>query len=278
MKRSEVDDISSFRKKYLGEFIEDKFKKYIHKNPESVLVAKGISEKEEILGYAFSYLWRSDTGIIHHVLSCSDSKANIEHELLDHIHEIFRKRKLTKAYAWARDEQKSLIKKLYAMDYNLECEMVVFENDIHDYAFDNIGGNKNIEIMEFQEKYLDDIIGIEEKCFKPSWHQKKEDFLRYAKKPTSKFSVAVIQDKAVGYLQITASNNLGYLGRVAVSPSYQRNGIGTRFTHYAMKWFEEHKVKNIRLRSPLTDLPAHNLYKKFGFSEIGKEYEFVKEF
>jgi ribosomal protein S18 acetylase RimI-like enzyme len=278
MKKSEVNAISSFRKKYLGEFIEDKFKKYIHKNPNSILVAQDDSEKSDILGYAFSYLWRSETGIIHHLLTTSESKSKIEDELLESLHGLFRQIKLTKAYAWARAEQKTLIKKFYAMDYNLECEMLVFENNMQDNDFNDAKGNKNIEIREFQGKYLDDIIGIEEKCFKPSWHQKKEDFIRYAKKSNSKFSIAVIHDEAVGYLQITASDNLGYLGRVAVSPAYQRNGIGTQFTHDAMKWFEEHNVKNIRLRSPLTDHPAHNLYKKFGFSEIGKEYEFVKQF
>ena len=278
MKKSEVDEISSFRKKYLGEFVEDKFKKYIRKNPDSVLVAQDESGKSNIIGYAFSYLWGPDTGIIHHVLATSESKEKIEHELLRSIHEFFRQSELIKVYAWAKDEQTSLIKKLYAMDYNLECEMLVFENNMQKSDFVTVEDGLDIEIREFEKKYLDDVIKIEAKCFKPSWHQKKEDFLKQANKPLSLFSVAVSQEKAVGYLQITAFDNLGYLGRVAVSPGYQGNGIGTKFTLKAMKWFEKNNVKNVRLRSPLADLPAHNLYRKFGFSEIGTEYEFVKRF
>jgi ribosomal protein S18 acetylase RimI-like enzyme len=119
---------------------------------------------------------------------------------------------------------------------------------------------------------------IEKKCFKPSWHQNKDDFLRYSKRPNSRFSVAMDNDKAIAYLQVAASGKLGYLGRVAVHPNHQRKGIATTLMTEAMKWFGDNNATLIKLRSPQTDIPAHNLYRNFGFSQIGKEYEFLKQF
>lgn len=277
MEPTEIEDISSFRRTHLGDFIENKFKSYIRKNPSSVIIANSDDEKK-ILGYAFAYLWRSDTGIIHHVLSSPESKSLVEKELLNYIEERFLKRNLNKAYAWAREDQKDLIKNLYSMNYTLDCEMLVFEvNDIS--SLPQISdGNNEITVSEFSKKYLEDVIEIEKKCFKPSWHQNEDDFLRYAKRKSSRFSVATDEDRAVAYLQVAASKNLGYLGRVAVLPGYQRKGIGTRLMNEAMEWFEKNNVKKIKLRSPQSDFPAHNLYKNFGFSEIGREYEFAKQF
>lgn len=278
MKKSEIDTITSFRRKYLGEFIEEKFKKYVLKNPSSVLIADEGPNTDNILGYAFAYLWRSDTGIIHHLLSTPESKDMVESKLLEHLQHIFKHRKLNTAYAWATENQKSLIKNLLGLDYNLECEMLVFENKEKEFPSKTSQGNMTIDILDFNDKYLDDVMKIETLCFKPSWHQREEEFLKYAKRPNTWFSVAVDKGKAVGYLQAAASHNLGYLGRVAVLPEYQRKGIGTRFTYEAMKWFEKNNAGSVKLRSPQTDIPAHNLYKKFGFSKTGKEFEFVRKF
>ena len=86
------------------------------------------------------------------------------------------------------------------------------------------------------------------------------------------------EDRAIAYVQVAASGNLGYLGRVAVHPGYQRKGIGTRLMTEAMKWFAQNNAHRIKLRSPQSDVPAHILYKNFGFFQIGKEYEFLKQF
>jgi ribosomal-protein-alanine N-acetyltransferase len=277
MRPSEVEDISSFRRTYLGEFIEQKFKNYIKKNPDTVIVANS-DDDGKILGYAFAYLWRTDTGIIHHVLSSPENKSSVEKELVKHIDNRFLRRKLNKAYAWAKEDQEDLIKNLYSMNYTLDCEMLVFENKDLEPDSRAKTGNKDVLIADFKEDHLEDVIEIEKKCFKPSWHQVKEDFIRYSKRQNSRFSVAVDNDRTVAYLQVAASGKLGYLGRVAVHPGYQRKGIGTRLMNEAMGWFEENKARKVKLRSPQSDIPAHILYKNFGFSEIGKEYEFAKQF
>ena len=278
MKRSEVDDISSFRRTHLGDFIENKFKNYIRKNPGSVFVANPDTHEKELLGYAFAYLWRNNTGIIHHILCAKDSKDAVEAELLSHLEKRFLERKLNKVYAWAREDQENLIKNLYSLDYNLDCEMLGFENNAPDQLSQELKVNEEIEVKDFTQEHLEDVIAIETKCFKPSWHQSKEDFLKYAKRKNSWFTVAMEKGSVVGYLQITCSGKLGFLGRIAVIPVYQRKGIGTRLMNEAMKWFKTNYATCVKLRSPQTDIPAHNLYKRFVFSEKGREYEFVKRF
>jgi ribosomal protein S18 acetylase RimI-like enzyme len=278
MKKKEVDIISSMRREYLGEFIEDRFRNYIKKNPGTVVVACQQGKEENVLGYAFSYLWRKSTGIIHHIIVPEDPDETVEKELIDHLEKLFTQRDLSKAYAWAKQEQSSLIKYLYGLNYNLDCEMLVFKKDNIGSSPKTHKGNTEIAMEKFNEKYLQDLMRIEDKCFKPSWHQTEDDFLRYAKRANTIFLVAVDSGSAVGYLQTAASKGLGYIGRVAVLPEYQRMGIGTRFTSEALLWCGKMGAERIKLRSPLTDIPAHNLYEKFGFSEVGREYEFVKSF
>jgi ribosomal protein S18 acetylase RimI-like enzyme len=277
MKPNEVENISSFRRTHLGDFIENKFKNYIRKNPDTVIVASSDDDKF-LLGYAFAYLWRSDTGIIHHVLCSPEVKSPVEKELLTHIDNRFSKRRLNKAYAWAKEDQEDLIKNLYSMNYTLDCEMLVFENNDITSDPNELEGNQKITISDFKENNIHDVMDIEKKCFKPSWHQNRDDFLKYSKRQNCQFSVAKDNEKAVAYLQVAASGKLGYLGRVAVHPNYQRRGIATRLMKEAMNWFSDNNATMVKLRSPQSDIPAHILYKNFGFSQIGKEYEFLKQF
>ena len=60
-------------------------------------------------------------------------------------------------------------------------------------------------------------------------------------------------------------------------PEFQGNKIGTRLLSEAMKWFADQGVRKIKLRSPIDYTNAHNLYRKFGFAQIGKEFDYFKK-
>ncbi|UCE37212.1 MAG: GNAT family N-acetyltransferase [Thermoplasmata archaeon] len=277
MKDTEIEAILSLRRKLFGDFFENRFRNYIKKNPGSILVADSDNKENKILGYAFAYPWRSSEGVVHHLYSSDDHQNEIECELLNRLEQNFLKKELRGMRIMVREDQRSLIRNLNALDFKLETELVTFENDDLT-AMDILDlGNKKVELKDFENQFIDDIIEVETKCFKPSWHQSKEDFLSFGKRQNVWFKVAFVQDDMVGYLQIMASGGLGHLGRVAVLPEYQRNGIGTRIVSEAMKWFNLKEVKKIKLRSPLDNSPAHSLYRKFGFREIGKEFDFYKK-
>lgn len=276
LKESEVETILSLRRKFFGEFFEERFRNYVKKNPGSIIIADNGEDDSEILGYAFAYPWQYDTGVVHHIFAAPDYKNVVQNRLLNHLENYFAEKGIKKIRVWAREEQKNLIKLLYTFGYELDTELLVFENDGLEAISMADEGNKSIEVRDFEGGFIENIMEIEAKCFKPSWHQRKEDFFAYAKRPDSWFCVALDLGKAVGYLQVSASGDLGYYGRVAVLPRYQRKGIGTRLSAMAIKWFKAKGTKKIKLRSPIANTPAHKLYRKFGFREVGKEYDFVK--
>lgn len=273
---SEADTVCTLRRNFFGDFFENRFKTFIQKNPNSIFIADFGRQNEDILGYAFAYPWKTGTGVVHHIFVYPEYQEEVENTLLSNIEGYFSKGNLNKIRILAREDQNSLIKLLYKLGYELDTELFVFENNkIEDMQILD-DGNQDISIRNFNEKYMDDILEIEKRCFKPAWHVSRGEFLRYAARSDSWFCVALDKEKAVGYLQVSASCDLGYLGRVAVLPQYQRKGIGTRLSAEAIKWFKKKETKKIKLRSPLANIPAHNLYKKFGFIGVGKEYDFIK--
>ena len=273
---SEVDNILTLRRNFFGDFFESRFRSFIQKNPNFIFIADSGEGNGKILGYAFAYPWKTGTGVVHHIFVYPEHQGKVENHLLNNIEQYFSNGNLNKIRVWAREDQNSLIKLLYELGYELDTELFVFENNkIKDTQILD-EGNQDVRILDFNEKYMDDILEIEKRCFKPAWHVSRGEFLRYATRYDSWFCIALDKDKAVGYLQISASYDLGYLGRVAVLPQYQRKGIGTRLSAEAIKWFKKKETKKVKLRSPLANIPAHNLYKKFGFIEVGKEYDFLK--
>lgn len=277
IKESEVEQIIDLRKNFFGDFFESRFRNYIKNNPWSINIAESRDKKEMILGYAFAYPWKAKEGVVHHMYSFGEIRREVEMALLTHLNEQFEKKNLNCMRIWIKEDQFSLKEVLLELGFKLETELMAFEKSDFGLWETPDFGNRDVQIRDFNEKYIDDILKIEISCFKPSWHQEKEDFLSHGKKKNVWFCVALDHDHAVGYLQVAASDGLGQLGRVAVLPEYRGRKVGTRLIAEAMKWFGHNGVKKVKLRSPIDYTNAHNLYRKFGFVEIEKEFDYFKK-
>jgi ribosomal-protein-alanine N-acetyltransferase len=277
IKAIEVEEVVSLRRKFFGDFFENRFRNYIKKNPWSINIAETERESGEILGYAFAYPWKAKEGVIHHICSLQENQKDIERALITHLEDQFLKNELKSIRIWISEEQFSLKDVLSESGFQLDTELVAFENAHLDSMDTHEQGNQEIQVLDFNDKFIDDILKIEVNCFKSSWHQTKEDFLSHGRKKNVWFCIALNHDHAIGYLQVTASEGLGQLGRVAVLPEFQGNKIGTRLIAEAMKWFNTQGVKKIKLRSPIDYTNAHNLYRKFGFAQKGKEFDYFKK-
>lgn len=277
IKATEVEEVVGLRKESFGDFFENRFRNYIKKNPWSITIAENDVMSGVISGYAFAYPWKAKEGVIHHICSLREDQKDIERTLITHLEDQFIKKELKSIRIWISEDQFSLRNVLSESGFKLDTELVAFENMHFDFPGDFDLGNQEIQILDFNEKYIDDILKIEVNCFKPSWHQEKEDFLSHGRKKNVWFCVALDHDQVVGYLQVTASEGLGQLGRVAVLPEFQGKKIGTRLLAEAMKWFSDQGVMKIKLRSPIDYTNAHNLYRKFGFAQKGKEFDYFKK-
>jgi ribosomal-protein-alanine N-acetyltransferase len=277
IKATEVEEVVDLRRKSFGDFFENRFRNYIKRNPWSINIAEKKAMGGKISGYAFAYPWKAKEGVIHHLISLQTDQKDVEQALIIHLEDQFEKKKLGNIRIWISEDQLSLKDVLSEAGFELDTELVAFENADFNFPGNFDMGNQEVQIVDFNDEFIDDILKIEEKCFMPSWHQTKEDFLSHGKKKNVWFCVAIDQNKAVGYLQVTASEGLGQLGRVAVLPEFQKKKIGTRLLAEAMRWFSDQGAMKIKLRSPIDYTNAHNLYKKFGFTQKGKEFDFFKK-
>ena len=71
-----------------------------------------------------------------------------------------------------------------------------------------------------------------------------------------------------GYVLVGASDNRGYIQRLAVHPEHQRTGIASTLLSTALAWLRTHNCEETVVNTEFTNAPALGLYRKFGFIEL----------
>lgn len=120
-----------------------------------------------------------------------------------------------------------------------------------------------MQIVPFEEKYLDDVFKIEKTCFSNPWS--KEDLKNQIKNETSHFLVADVDGRAVGYMGLQIFSGEGYVTNVAVLPQFRSRGIAQALISEQMK----NDMEFITLEVRESNIPAISLYKKMGFENMG---------
>lgn len=120
-----------------------------------------------------------------------------------------------------------------------------------------------MQIVPFEEKYLDDVFKIEKTCFSNPWS--REDLKNQIKNETSHFLVADVDGRAVGYMGLQIFSGEGYVTNVAVLPQFRGRGIAQVLISEQMK----NDMEFITLEVRESNIPAISLYKKMGFENMG---------
>ncbi|MDI6839569.1 MAG: ribosomal protein S18-alanine N-acetyltransferase [bacterium] len=113
---------------------------------------------------------------------------------------------------------------------------------------------------------------IENECFKIPWPMSA--FLQVL---TMKDTLSVVWDESgdiIGYGMVIQLKSSVHIVNLAVKPSYRRKGIGSRILLNFIRYGEELGKKVATLEVRTSNLPAINLYRKFGFKkvEVKKSY------
>jgi ribosomal-protein-alanine N-acetyltransferase len=84
-----------------------------------------------------------------------------------------------------------------------------------------------------------------------------------------------LDGEVVGYLSVQRfGEDEGHIGRIGVTPSHQRKGLGTLLMKQAMEWFSEKAIKAVHLYTQDFNVPAQTLYKKFDFEVSGMTWHY----
>ncbi len=120
-----------------------------------------------------------------------------------------------------------------------------------------------INIKKLSPEHIDGVVAVENTCFCSPWS--RQDLEKQLELETSHFSVAVIDDKVVGYMGLQIFSGGGYVTNIAVLPEYRRQGIARMLINEQMK----NDMDFITLEVRESNIPAIKLYTEAGFKNAG---------
>ena len=123
-----------------------------------------------------------------------------------------------------------------------------------------------MEIVKAAEKHIDEIVEIEKAEFSLPWS--KKSFLSELEDENVIFLAAEDGERTVGFGILHYYNDEGEIYNIAVSSDYRRQGIGDMLLSELLKMAGDLGVNTVFLDVRESNLPARNLYKKYGFYDI----------
>lgn len=93
--------------------------------------------------------------------------------------------------------------------------------------------------------------------------------LREALRATTMSEIFVVRRQEIeGFILVGASDNRGYIQRLAVHPRHQRSGIAATLLSTALAWLRTRHCEETIVNTEFTNNAALGLYRKFGFTEL----------
>src|SRR6266571_2778423 len=141
------------------------------------------------------------------------------------------------------------------------------------YSYDKVdytiptSGNSRVQLRPVERHDIPTLLAIEEACFEDLWRYDAVSFADIAATHPY-FVVAELNGKVVGYQFNALEGEHGYLVRIAVHPSVNSRGIGTRLMVEAIRFFQKERVLRIMLNTQDDNIHAHRLYEWFGFMRV----------
>ena len=112
------------------------------------------------------------------------------------------------------------------------------------------------------------VMQIELATFTMPWSE--ATFRGLLRRTDSDLYVAEVGDAIAGYSVFWAVMDQGELGNVAVAEEFRGRGIGHKLIETVLDRAAERGVREVFLEVRKSNASAQNLYKAFGFSEVGK--------
>ena len=126
----------------------------------------------------------------------------------------------------------------------------------------------NFSIINAGAEHLEQIERLEDECFSLPWTR---DFI-LSQLPDERhiFLVAVSGGQLLGYVGMMYVLDEGYISNVAVAKDFRRQGIADALIDELTRRAEKLSLAFMTLEVRESNAPAIALYKKHGFTEVGK--------
>lgn len=132
-----------------------------------------------------------------------------------------------------------------------------------------------IDISLMTEDDIDEVLNISDLSLKESWS--RDSFFNELSNPVAKYLIAKVNDKVVGFAGIWTVLDEGQITNIAVHPDFRNIKIGSALVEGLISNLNEWKLNSITLEVRKSNIPAQNLYKKYGFKEEGLRKRFYSD-
>ena len=109
-------------------------------------------------------------------------------------------------------------------------------------------GNPEVNVRPAHKRDISPLVALDEAAFEPLWRN-NAPFFADALSTFPHFLVAVLEDEIVGYQYSVSYRSEGHLARLAVHPSFQGRGIGTRLLAEAVAYLQRNGARTILLNT-----------------------------
>lgn len=125
----------------------------------------------------------------------------------------------------------------------------------------------DFEVCSFEEKYIDQILYIENVSFSDPWS--RDSMEKELSNNFARYIVVKKQDLVVGYGGMWLILDEGHITNIAVHPDYRGIGIGNEIVKALIKICIAENINALTLEVRKSNLAAIKLYSKFGFVAEG---------
>lgn len=133
---------------------------------------------------------------------------------------------------------------------------------------------KKIEFIEADASHLDGIMTVEKKCFTAPWT--KNMFLSEMYNENTRLYVLLENAVIVGYISLFKVLDEIHVNNIAVDPQYQRKGYASLIMDRSLEISKELSAAHVTLEARRSNIPAIELYRKYGFEILGFRKNYYK--
>lgn len=133
---------------------------------------------------------------------------------------------------------------------------------------------KSVLVRNMKYNDIDQIVEIEKKCFSLPWS--RESFESELLNEHAYYECAEENGNIIGYMGMWKILDECHITNVAVLPEHRNKGIATMLIDKMIGVCKCSEIENMTLEVRESNLPAINLYKKFGFFSVGKRPKYYQ--
>ena len=130
--------------------------------------------------------------------------------------------------------------------------------------------------IKMENEHIPSIMEIEEVSF-GKYHWSKESFTAEINNKLAHYYVALDGEKVISYCGFWDILEEGHITTFAVREEYRKQKIAEQMMLFIFDKAKEFNIKWFTLEVRTTNIPAINLYKKYGFETIGTREKYYQD-